>query len=111
MTRARISLTLELSWMFLSFHILFNLVMAEQKIIFDNELWTDYATLVCSHACDILSLNCLLVILFCSSSVCRCLLFVSLFRNTRFISQCGVCYYGINNLNRLWAQFTVPLCE
>ena len=28
MTRARISLTLELSWMFLSFHILFNLVMA-----------------------------------------------------------------------------------
>ena len=25
--------------------------------IFDNELWTDYATLVCSHACDILSLN------------------------------------------------------
>ena len=59
--------------------------------IFDNELWTDYATLVCSHACDILSLNCLLVILFCSSAVCRCLLFVSQFRNTRFISQCGVC--------------------
>ena len=28
MTRARISLTLELSWMFLSFHILFILVMA-----------------------------------------------------------------------------------
>ena len=28
MTRARISLTLELSWMLLSFHILFNLVMA-----------------------------------------------------------------------------------
>ena len=28
MTGARISLTLELSWMFLSFHILFNLVMA-----------------------------------------------------------------------------------
>ena len=27
MTRTRISLTLELSWMFLSFHILFNLVM------------------------------------------------------------------------------------
>ena len=54
--------------------------------IFDNELWTDYATIVCSHACDILSLNCVLVILFCSSAVCRCLLFVSLFRNTRFIS-------------------------
>ena len=59
--------------------------------IFDNELWTDYATLVCSHACDILSLNCLLVILLCYSTVCRCLLFVSLFRNTRFISQCDVC--------------------
>ena len=59
--------------------------------IFDNELWTDYATIVCSHACDILLLNCVLVFLFCSSAVCRCLLFVSQFRNTRFISQCGVC--------------------
>ena len=67
--------------------------------IFDNELWTDYTTLVCSHACDILSLNCVLVILFCSSAKCRCLLFVSLFRNTRFISQCDVCVtkYLINS--------------
>ena len=54
--------------------------------IFDNELWTDYATLVCIHACDILSLNCVLVIMLCSSAVCRGVLFVSLFRNTRFIS-------------------------
>ena len=60
--------------------------------IFDNELWTDYATLVCSHACDILSLNCLLVILFCSTAACRSMCaVVSLFGNTRFVSQCGVC--------------------
>ena len=63
--------------------------------IVDNELWTDYATLVCIHACDILSLNCLFVIVFCSTASVQMFAVVSLvFNNTFYVPQCGVC---VNN--------------
>ena len=64
------------------------------------------------------SCHLIIVFPFCSVLllVCRGVLFVSLFRNTCFVSQCGVCVDTetcklprFSNSNRLWAQFTVPL--